>query len=214
VNGVSQLYVKNVGGVWFGVAYKEETVLATAFSNGQQATLGNLLEIIPFNVAFQVTAIGSFFAEKVISLLKNICDGKEIAQCVPLSFEHLPVYTRRVLKTVSKIPVGYISSYGLVAKAAGGGARAVGNVMATNPFVPLIPCHRVVTSDFRLGGYGGGLAIKFELLKRERKDYTDPLTVFVNEKQLQVFPTELVFLKLEKKFPNLFKVNPYAQNRL
>jgi len=42
--------------------------------------------------------------------------------------------------------------------------------MANNCFAPLVPCHRVVKSDFTLGGYGGGLKVKIALLKKEPMD--------------------------------------------
>ena len=83
-------------------------------------------------------------------------------------------YTQKVLKATAQIPLGYVTSYGSIAKAVGGGPRAVGNVMASNPFAPIVPCHRVVKSDFTLGGYGGGLKVKFELLVAEKKEASQP----------------------------------------
>lgn len=209
-----ELYVKNIDSIWFGVAYTDERILATTFTGKQQATLGNLLGILPYDVAFEVIPEGSAFAEKAISFVKDAYDGKDINQEVPLAVECLPAYTGKVLKAVSQIPAGYVSSYALVAKAVGGGARAVGNVMASNPFAPIVPCHRVVTSNLRLGGYGGGLAIKFEFLKRECKGHSEPKIISVYGQQLQVFPAEEVFSRLEKTFPNLFNTNPFAQNSI
>jgi O-6-methylguanine DNA methyltransferase len=91
-----------------------------------------------------------------------------------------------------------VSSYGGVAKAVGGGPRAVGNVMARNPFPPIVPCHRVVGSDLTLGGYGGGLDVKRSFLVRERRGYTSEREVPVNGKKLHVFPVESVLRRLEK----------------
>ena len=102
-----------------------------------------------------------------------------------------------MLRTVSQIPVGYVASYSGVAHAVGGGARAVGNVMANNPFAPIVPCHRVVTSGLGLGGYGGGLQVKFEFLKREKRGYAEKRHVAVDDKVLNVFPVELVLEKVE-----------------
>lgn len=63
-------------------------------------------------------------------------------------------------------------SYGELAAAVGhpGAARAVGSVMANNPIPIIIPCHRVLASDGTLGGYGGGLDMKRELLRLEGAD--------------------------------------------
>ena len=59
-------------------------------------------------------------------------------------------------------------TYGEVARKSGltNAARFVGNVMASNRFAPIVPCHRVVGSS-GLGGYGFGLDKKQEILKRE-----------------------------------------------
>jgi methylated-DNA-[protein]-cysteine S-methyltransferase len=62
-----------------------------------------------------------------------------------------------------------VSTYGRIAAHLGipGGARAVGNALATNPFPIVIPCHRAIRSDGTLGGYQGGLAMKRALLEQE-----------------------------------------------
>jgi O-6-methylguanine DNA methyltransferase len=78
-------------------------------------------------------------------------DGNGTSQKLSFATEHLPVYTRKVLKAASSIPTGYVTSCGAIAKAAGGSPRAVGRIMASNPFAPIVPCHRVVSSDFMLG---------------------------------------------------------------
>jgi methylated-DNA-[protein]-cysteine S-methyltransferase len=126
-----------------------------------------------------------------------VYDGKDVSQSFSLATEHLPAYTQRVLEMTYLIPVGYVASYGSIAKAVGGSPRAVGNVMAANPFAPIIPCHRVVSSDFTLGGYGGGLNVKLEFLVREKRGYTSPREIPVGDKKLQIFPIELVLRKLK-----------------
>ena len=77
------------------------------------------------------------------------------------SFEHL--------KATRSIPRGETRSYGDIAVQVGrpGGARAVGQVMASNPIAVLVPCHRVIASDGGLGGYGGHLEVKRRLLTLE-----------------------------------------------
>lgn len=79
-------------------------------------------------------------------------------------------FHRSVLSTLWKlVGPGQTISYGELAAATGhpGAARAVGSVMANNPVPIIIPCHRVVASDGTLGGYGGGLDMKVELLRIE-----------------------------------------------
>ncbi|MDD4242001.1 MAG: MGMT family protein, partial [Smithellaceae bacterium] len=60
-------------------------------------------------------------------------------------------------------------TYSGLAKRAGhpGAARAVGTVMANNPFPIIVPCHRVVRADGSIGRFGGGSAMKKELLEKE-----------------------------------------------
>ncbi len=79
------------------------------------------------------------------------------------------VFQQRVLRAEYAIPRGRVSSYGRVAAHVGnaGAARAVGTVLATNPFPIIIPCHRAVRSDGALGGYQGGVDMKRALLEME-----------------------------------------------
>jgi methylated-DNA-[protein]-cysteine S-methyltransferase len=86
-----------------------------------------------------------------------------------LDFEGCGEFERRVLLADFEIPRGRVMTYGGLAEKVGvpGGARAVGNVMAGNPFPLVIPCHRVIRSDGTLGGFGGGLPMKRALLEME-----------------------------------------------
>jgi methylated-DNA-[protein]-cysteine S-methyltransferase len=78
-------------------------------------------------------------------------------------------FQRRVLSRVMRIPRGRVSTYGRLAEKsrASRGARAVGNVLAMNPYPLIIPCHRVIRADRSLGGFGGGLKMKKDLLLME-----------------------------------------------
>ena len=78
-------------------------------------------------------------------------------------------FQQKVLRAVSGIPRGKVSTYQLIAKQIGKpkAARAVGRALANNPFPLIIPCHRVICSNGSLGGYQGGLKMKLTLLKKE-----------------------------------------------
>jgi O-6-methylguanine DNA methyltransferase len=84
----------------------------------------------------------------------------------------LTPFQRSVLLECAKIPRGETRTYSQIAAAIGKpkAARAVGNALAINPLAPLIPCHRVVRGDGKLGGYSakGGARKKRKLLARER----------------------------------------------
>lgn len=61
----------------------------------------------------------------------------------------------KVYIACSRIPKGYVSTYGNLSKFLGSAPRAVGGALRRNPYFPLVPCHRVVTSNLELGGFHG-----------------------------------------------------------
>ena len=79
----------------------------------------------------------------------------------------------KVWKEISKIPYGETRTYKDLAIAIGkpDSARAVANACGKNPYPPIIPCHRVIRTDGKLGGYSGkgGIKAKKKLLKQEQK---------------------------------------------
>jgi len=78
-------------------------------------------------------------------------------------------FNEKVWAALKLIPRGRVTTYKELAGYLGRpkAARAVGNACGKNPDAPRVPCHRVVKSDGRIGGYGGGVKKKLKLLKRE-----------------------------------------------
>ena len=194
------VYTKNIGTLWCGAASTEQRVFATSFAHSQHEALKSLLSSIPFNVPFQISADPSAFAENVLAAVKNVYDGNGFSQNFSLATEHLSTYTQRVLEATALIPLGYVTTYGAIAKAAGGSPRAVGRVMALNPFAPIVPCHRVVSSDFTLGGYGSGLSVKLEFLNREKRGFTSTQEILVEDRKLLVSPVESILKKIQADY--------------
>ena len=86
-----------------------------------------------------------------------------------IALEQLYDFQKKVLLLERQIPYGQVSTYGSLAHKLGhpGAARAVGTALARNPFPIIIPCHRTIRSDGSLGGFGGGLKLKRQLLELE-----------------------------------------------
>jgi methylated-DNA-[protein]-cysteine S-methyltransferase len=78
-------------------------------------------------------------------------------------------FRRKVLRHTAGIPYGQTRSYKEIAQRAGspGAVRAAGSALGANPIPIVVPCHRVLRTGGALGGYGGGLELKRELLALE-----------------------------------------------
>lgn len=90
---------------------------------------------------------------------------------VPVDLSRVSPFERAALEVTARIPYGEVRSYKWIAERLGkpDAARAVGIAMASNPVPLIIPCHRVVRTDGRLGGYSFGLVKKESLLGLERQ---------------------------------------------
>ncbi|MDP3917480.1 MAG: MGMT family protein [Nanoarchaeota archaeon] len=77
-------------------------------------------------------------------------------------------FNEKCYGVLSKVPKGKITTYKLIAEALNTKAyRAVGNAMNKNPYAPEVPCHRVVNTDGRVGGFASSTEKKIILLKKE-----------------------------------------------
>jgi len=84
-------------------------------------------------------------------------------------------FEMRCWRALTRIPCGAVRAYAVQAKRLGRptATRAVAHANARNPLAVIIPCHRLIGSDGRLVGYGGGLWRKDWLLRHERRCTTD-----------------------------------------
>ena len=99
-----------------------------------------------------------------------------------IALEKCSEFQGKVLLAVHKIPRGWVSTYGRIARSlqVPGGARAVGRALSCNPFPIIIPCHRVIKSNGELGGFGGGLKMKQTLLELEGIEFSRRGNVLAN----------------------------------
>jgi methylated-DNA-[protein]-cysteine S-methyltransferase len=107
--------------------------------------------------------------DDVASQLAEYFAGRRQRFDLPLAPEGTP-FQQRVWNALMDIPYGETISYGELASRIGqrSASRAVGLANGSNPLPIVIPCHRVIGSNGKLTGYGGGLAIKERLLALER----------------------------------------------
>jgi len=114
--------------------------------------------------------------DDVAALLEGEPRGIDAAA---LDMRAIPEFDRRVYEVARAIPPGSTMTYGAIASALGEEpmrARDVGVALARNPFAPIVPCHRVVAANGRLGGYSapGGAETKRRLLEIEGADVVAP----------------------------------------
>jgi O-6-methylguanine DNA methyltransferase len=187
-----RVYHTKLNGVWYGAAVQDNQILATCFSV-EEPDLERILRRLPYDVPFQVVEEPDQLLTDVLGALEEVFNGKDRESYrFKIAMDRLSSYARKVLNCTCLVPVGYVTSYGAIAKVAGGSARSVGRVEASNPVPLLIPCHRVVRSDLSVGGYGYGKEVKLEILHREKRGYEESKRLEVEGKELALFPAEWV----------------------
>lgn len=108
--------------------------------------------------------------DEISDSIKSYLEGDDVNFSLNIvDLSSFTKFQKSVLQAQHAIPRGAVSTYGLIAAHIGapGGARAVGNVMAANPFPLIIPCHRTVLSNLHIGGFQSGVEMKRALLEKE-----------------------------------------------
>lgn len=100
--------------------------------------------------------------------LKEYFAGRRRAFDLPLKTEGTE-FQKQVWRELARIPYGKCLGYGEIARRIGRpqASRAVGNAVGRNPLAILLPCHRVIAANRRLGGFTGGTDLKVRLLDLE-----------------------------------------------
>mmetsp|Transcript_53042 Transcript_53042/g.108123 ORF Transcript_53042/g.108123 Transcript_53042/m.108123 type:complete len:127 (-) Transcript_53042:132-512(-) len=105
-------------------------------------------------------------------------------------------FEKEVYKLCSKVPAGKVTTYAEIAQVLASSARAVGQALRRNPFAPSVPCHRVVTSDLKLGGFFGQTGKMSSNVQKKRQILIDEAVVFegedrISQESLHTFDTRL-----------------------
>jgi methylated-DNA-[protein]-cysteine S-methyltransferase len=157
-----------------GVAEKVETVSAPPLSLRLHWRGGRIVRLdLRRAETGELAADASPEARAVHAALARLAKGQAPDfPPLPLDWDSLPAFTRCVLETLyAQVPAGQTVTYGELAALSGQGgkARAVGQVMAKNPWPLIVPCHRVLGAGGGLTGYTNphGLDLKALLLRLE-----------------------------------------------
>jgi methylated-DNA-[protein]-cysteine S-methyltransferase len=141
------------------------------FLTRRQTFMGQKVEAeVPvFDLSESASPIEKQLAADVAGQIDEYFDGSRRDFDLPLEFDSGSVFQQRVWQAIAGIPYGETASYADIAMAAGApnAYRAVGSACGLNPIALIVPCHRVIASGNRLGGYGGGLESKVWLLRHE-----------------------------------------------
>lgn len=193
------MIIRSIQDTWIGYAYDGKSVVACTVSSQYDQTRKVILSCLPQNQPYTITEKGSPFVESQILLIYQLHHGAECTVGFTLATEYYPTNQATILMAASKIPLGYVTTYGNLAKLVDDDARIVGQIMANNPLYPFVPCHRVVGSDFALVGYGGkkttgALNAKLRRLQQEARNQK-PTILHYAGKDVPIHPVEKVLAK-------------------
>ena len=159
---------------WAGILVDENRLKACTFlKHNKEAVINYLKQFSDGNFVVEESS------HTLLSLIKKIRYGEYYTlPRIDFDFDGYTQKEIKVLNIVADIPFGETASYGEVAQRAGlrNAARFVGNVMRKNRFAPIIPCHRVVRTDGKIGNYSislndpkKGRSIKKKLIEQEKR---------------------------------------------
>ena len=152
---------------WCGVVITERQIvrLFIGYTKPNQLIKHILYE---FGNAISLTPPSRTAVERII----RYCCGEKVSLAgLPMDWSSLTAFQHKVFRAAMQIPYGTVETYGSLARRIGvpNGSRAVGNALAKNPFPLLVPCHRIVRGDGKMGGFsaGDGIRLKEKLLNME-----------------------------------------------
>jgi methylated-DNA-[protein]-cysteine S-methyltransferase len=124
----------------------------------------------------------AFVAETVALVVRHLAGEKVEFSSIPIDLGSASDLERKVYEAARRIPCGEVRTYGEIAREIGapGAAQAVGAALGRNPVPILVPCHRVLATGGRSGGFSapGGVATKFRILEIERARRADEAGLF------------------------------------
>jgi methylated-DNA-[protein]-cysteine S-methyltransferase len=155
---------------YFGLAGTESALYRTQLPGPEPKKIeSRLLKNLP-DAQFEKTYL-KVLQKQIIAYFEGA--SVNFSPDISVDFNGFGNFSRKVLTTCRNIEFGRTISYSELAKKAGrpAASRAVGNVMAKNPMPLIIPCHRVLRTDGKMGGFSapGGISLKRKMLTLEQK---------------------------------------------
>ncbi len=154
---------------YFGLVGAESALWRTYLPGSRRAVIeAHILKDFP------AACVDPAFCQTLQKQIAAYFDGtlRSFSFDVPLVFNGLGDFSRSVLAACRKVPFGQVITYRELAKKSGrpAASRAVGGALARNPLPLLIPCHRIIRTDGKLGGFSapGGITLKQRMLDLER----------------------------------------------
>ena len=156
---------------WFGLAWSDEELTRVTFGHTTKAAARSELAYVESGRTTLSNRLSPRQRE-LVQQLSDYADGAAVDfRNVRLKPHEGTRFQRQILHNCRQIRWGQTQTYGQLAAQAGSprAARAAGTVMAKNRFPIIIPCHRVIASNYRMGGFSapGGVRMKQRLLELE-----------------------------------------------
>jgi methylated-DNA-[protein]-cysteine S-methyltransferase len=152
------------------LAWTDRGVVAVRFAAGDEATRADLRARWPGATEANPDRVARGAIAAVVGHLEGASKAA-LMTAIPLDMSGISDFPRRVYEELRRVPSGATVTYGELARRVGmpGAARAIGQAVGRNPFTIVVPCHRVLGSGGRLGGFSapGGVARKKALLAIE-----------------------------------------------
>lgn len=193
---MTRAMIQQCNDAWSGVALAAGELVATVVRATATGARASLEHVLSGEVSWlEPSGPLPLEFESAFALVWQLESGDESQKRFILHRDAFSEPAYRIYSAAAQIPIGYVTSYAAIARVAQSEARAVGRAMATNPLYPIVPCHRVIGSDFTMVGYGGkqddtALSSKYSRLESEARGHSEELDLQIEGRYLKLFPVE------------------------
>lgn len=157
-----KIFIVNLNGLYVPIGlFKNKLACNGVPVTSSQIAMEVIKRIVPKHVILKRSCV-TRSAKEYAKIVTKAFNGERIDTAgLEMACPWLGKFTATVLELVSKIPRGRVASYGALAQQLSSHPRAIVAALRSNPYPVLWPCHRVVYSDGRIGGYLGGKDFSF-----------------------------------------------------